>query len=51
MKQTYEKPFSTVVQMATENIIATSKVFEAAAITTPDDITIIIGGDAGAAWE
>ena len=24
MKQNYEKPFSTVVQMATENIIATS---------------------------
>ena len=26
MKQTYEKPFSTVVQMATENIIAASPV-------------------------
>ena len=25
MKQTYEKPFSTVVQMATENIIAASE--------------------------
>ncbi len=51
MKQTYEKPFSTVVQMATENIIAASTVFEAAAITSPEDITNIIGGDAGAAWE
>ena len=51
MKKAYEKPFSSVVQLATENIIAASKVFEAAAITTPDDITNIIGGDAGAAWE
>ena len=33
MKQTYEKPFSTVVQMATENIIAAS------------DITAIISSD------
>lgn len=52
MKQTYEKPFSTVVQMATENIIATSKVFEAAAITSPENIDPgnIIGGETGADW-
>lgn len=49
MKKAYEKPFSSVVQLATENIIATSKVFEAAAITTPADIAPenIIGDSIG----
>lgn len=52
MKQTYEKPFSTVVQLATENIIAASEVFNAAAITTPADIAPenIIGDSIGEAW-
>lgn len=51
MKQTYEKPFSTVVQMATENIIAASQLYDVA-ITTPQDIAPgnIIGGETGADW-
>ena len=51
MKQNYEKPLSTVVQMTTESIIATSDtIFTAAAITGPDDITNIIGDTTGEIW-
>ena len=51
MKQTYEKPFSTVVQMATENIIAASEVYTlGATLTGPDDITNFVEGGVDQAW-
>ena len=51
MKKTYEKPFSSVVQLATENIIAASEVYTlGATLTGPEDITNIIGDSTGEAW-
>ena len=52
MKKTYEKPFSTVVQMATENIIAASEVYSiiGGTLEGPEDITNIIGESTGEVW-
>ena len=51
MKQTYEKPFSIVVQMATENIIATSEITAIMPATeldmTVNDAADTFGGQSG----
>ena len=49
MKQTYEKPFSTVVQMTTESIIAASEVM---AIMSSDlNMEVVDGAVEFGGWE
>ena len=49
MKQTYEKPFSTVVQMATENIIAASDI--TAIISSDLNMEVVDGTEVFGGWE
>ena len=48
MKKTYEKPFSSVVQLATENIIAASEVM---AIMSSDLNMTVNDADTFGGWE
>ena len=50
MKQTYEKPFSAVVQMATENIIAASQLMAIMPPATELDMTVN-DADTFGGWE
>ena len=49
MKQTYEKPFSAVVQLATENIIAASDVM--AVMGTELNMEVVDGTEVFGGWE
>lgn len=49
MKQTYEKPFSTVVQMATESIIAASDI--SAIISSDLNMEVVDGTVEFGGWE
>ena len=50
MKQTYEKPFSAVVQMATENIMATSDIMSIMPATELN-MDVVDGTEVFGGWE